>query len=130
MKSKVADNVVDKILRNIKKGIQEFPEEKRSPNDRVILSSEFINQETSDFPYERYVHPDKDILGTYSPMTSPGKITLHFQELNAYFLYLLNYLQHDLKLYIIEKDLRQLITLVVFKTYHHEFFHFFCDIQR
>ena len=130
MKSKIADSVIERILRNVKRGIKESPEQKRSPIGRIMLSPEFMRQETLDFPLKRYMNLEEDILGTYTPMTSPGTITLHSHELNAYFFHLLNYLQSDLNLYIIEKDLKQLITLVVFKTYHHEFFHFFCEVQR
>ena len=70
-----------------------------------------------------------DVLGTYTPMSSPGIITLHVRELTSF------YWKHVARLY--QKfphmewiDLQQMAHVVVFKTYFHEQFHHLADVCR
>ena len=78
---------------------------------------------------ETIVREGEDVLGTYTPMASPGIITLHWQRIGSLFWHTILEVQRA-GLPVEQRDLNLLAPLTVNKTYHHERFHFFCDVAR
>jgi len=96
----------------------------------VIIPNGALGPLTDGIPLERILNTEEDLLGFYTPMASPGTITLCSQNLRAFFWHLVFQLSNNRRLPIMKADLASVADLVVSKTYHHEYFHFFCDIQR
>ncbi len=72
---------------------------------------------------------DDGILGTYTPMASPGRITLVADRQRQFFWSLVSLLARQ-GTPILRDELLPMAQLVALGTYHHEYFHFFCDVQR
>jgi hypothetical protein len=72
---------------------------------------------------------DDNILGMYEPMASPGRITLFGSNLRRFFWYIVYRLGRQ-GAPVLREDLQPMAQLVALGTYHHEYFHFFTDIQQ
>jgi hypothetical protein len=71
------------------------------------------------------------VLGFYRPIRSPGILTLCARSLQQFFWCLLCRIDARYPdAFIIDRDLQALATLVVYKTYWHELFHFSADVLR
>lgn len=68
-------------------------------------------------------------LGTYTPMSSPGKITLYRDNIGGFFWELVYLLAYD-GLRIAPDQLKCLQSAMVYITFEHELFHHYCDIFR
>ncbi|MBN2468539.1 MAG: hypothetical protein JXD19_10350 [Deltaproteobacteria bacterium] len=79
---------------------------------------------------ERILSATEDILGYYTPMSSPGKITLDGGKIRSFFWALVNCLRNRYNLPLFKEDLPPMAHMVAAGTYHHEYLHFFADIQR
>lgn len=99
-------------------------------NGAIELPQDFTRRFTSEYSLDELLSPVEDVLGTYTPMSSFGIITFNYPAICSFFWHLISYLKLNQGLTVHRADLNGLATLVVSKTYHHEFFHFFCDIQR
>jgi hypothetical protein len=71
----------------------------------------------------------EDVLGTYEPVASPARITLHWDRIGGFFWHNVIALRHAGVL-VEKRDLKRLATVAVYKTYAHERFHLFCDVAR
>lgn len=75
-----------------------------------------------------YQECGEELLGHYEPMSSPGRIVLHVDKLAALFWHIIREVVRA-GFTFRQDDLRRLAWLAVNKTYYHEHFHLFCDIQ-
>lgn len=73
--------------------------------------------------------PDIYMLGRYYHMQSPGKVVLYKHNLKRFFDTLINELLARTQ-YVTRSDLSAAARLIVLKTYHHELFHFDCNVLR
>ena len=89
-----------------------------------------LSQLTEGISLQEMLAPQEDVLGYYTPMGSPGTITLHSSRLRAFFWHMVDRLRSRRSLPVAKSDLPSIAHLLATKTYHHEYFHFFCDIQR
>lgn len=94
------------------------------------LSRHELDEFTDGISLERVLGTEEDVLGHYTPMSSPGSITLHSGNLRAFLWRLVDTLRNRQGLPVIKEDLPAMAQLLASSTYHHEHFHFFCDIQR
>lgn len=71
----------------------------------------------------------EELLGSYTPMSSPGVITLYSEKLASFFW-------HNIKdilkqgYYLDRRNLERLAYMTTIKTYTHEQFHHFADVAR
>ncbi len=93
----------------------------------------FRNPDSDIMEHSDKLYSDQDIpltlLGSYSPMRSPGIITLYKDNLKQFF--------HTLVMEILKNgysinkyEIKAIAKLIVYKTYYHEIFHFDCDVLR
>jgi len=74
---------------------------------------------------------DHKLLGSYTCMSSPGVIRLYQVNITRFFWSFVRYSINNHRLRSITKfDLKNLLNIVVLKTYYHELFHFNCDVFR
>lgn len=78
------------------------------------------------------LHPDERVvLGTYTPIRSPGVITLYIHNIRNFFWRIIEELTNQpLRAFITKGDLERIALLTTTKTLHHEVFHFNCDVFR
>lgn len=75
------------------------------------------------------VSDNPSVLGVYIPMSSPGQVILYSQKIKRFFWSLVRRIHHRIP-YITKFDLTAGSRFVAMKTYHHEIFHFNCDVFR
>ena len=97
---------------------------------RVLLDENVILEIEQDGGLlEEVFCSEMDILGLYTPMSSPGIISLNLHNLSSFFWSLA--LGIYKKGYFMERqDFEKLSHMVVLKTYTHEQFHHFCNVCR
>lgn len=78
---------------------------------------------------EEIMASEQDILGCYTPMSSPGKITLDWTVIGSLFWHTILEMQRA-GLYLERRDVEVMARLTCEKTYIHESFHHFCDVSR
>lgn len=69
------------------------------------------------------------VLGVYVPMHSPGQVKLHRSKIRDFYWALLCRVLPFLS-YFTRNDLKAALDLVIKHTYHHELFHYYCDVLR
>ncbi len=89
-----------------------------------------LDEFTGGISLERILGTEEDVLGHYTPMSSPGSIARHSGNLRAFLWHLVDTLRNRRGLPVIKEDLPAMAQLLASSTYHHEHFHFFCDIRR
>lgn len=129
---------VESVLTSIKQEINSLPTDEFGA---VIFANEFgdIIQDVpalddllhpdSDVEIEGFIPDKMDILGTYTPMRSPGVVTLRRRALRNFFWSIVRELLHrKLGAFITPADLERISAFIVKKTYYHEIFHFNSDV--
>ncbi|MBF0399125.1 MAG: hypothetical protein HQK78_20290, partial [Desulfobacterales bacterium] len=130
---------VDKIVNIIKQDINSLRTDELG--GVIFEDLESILQEAPDIEsilnpepdvfIERTIPESKTILGAYTPMKSPGVITLYSNNIKNFFWRIVQVLTRKLYGFFITKpDLERLAILITRKTYYHEIFHFNCDVFR
>lgn len=77
------------------------------------------------------IDSDSKLLGSYSHMSSPGKIVLYRKNLHGFFWSIVrNILANNWSIRVTTNDLHCTADLIVMKTFRHEQFHFCCDVFR
>ncbi len=71
----------------------------------------------------------EELLGSYTPMASPGILTLHKDKIASFFWHHVRDIL-DQGYYMDKRDLERLAYMTTIKTYTHERFHHFADVQR
>lgn len=102
--------------------------EEDQETDMIRIDPSLLESEQEGFFYEAYQEEGEEYLGRYFPMSSPGTIELHGPRLRGCFWFIVDRLQkvgHSFW----KSDLEGLAHLMVFKTWWHEHFHLFSDIQ-
>ncbi len=131
--TKALDQTIDHLLANLKNATEgDFGELVDLPQ---LLNpenyEEFMNPET-DTPDEGPVildEPKMSVLGRYYHMQSPGTVVLYKRNIKKFFdTLMLELIQRTS--FITRSDLAASARLVVMKTYHHELFHFDCNVLR
>lgn len=75
------------------------------------------------------IRDNPSVLGVYIPMSSPGQVILFSLKIKRFFWSLIKRIHHRIP-FITKFDLIAGARLVVLQTYHHEIFHFNCDVFR
>ncbi|MEW6078313.1 MAG: hypothetical protein AB1724_10905 [Thermodesulfobacteriota bacterium] len=130
--------IIDDLAKEIRHEIDaleegEFGEALIGRNNVPVVSIEkYLNPEPdvlkeNESPSERL--ECRKILGLYMPMSSPGRIYLSARNLRGFFWSLVHVVMMRVR-YISKNDLVFGFHLVTLKTYHHELFHFYCDVLR
>ncbi len=71
------------------------------------------------------------LLGTYTPMHSPGIVALYEHNMRNFLWGAVNeVLSANRNIFITVSDLKHIAELVVYKVWWHELFHFCCDVFR
>ncbi|WP_243312240.1 hypothetical protein [Fundidesulfovibrio agrisoli] len=84
--------------------------------------NDYLSQQATDYEYA---------LGSYTCMSSPGVIRLYQNNLTNFFWGMVRFAIDNYNLRNITRvDLKNYLSLVVYKTYFHEIFHFNCNIFR
>jgi hypothetical protein len=78
---------------------------------------------------EAILASEQDVLGYYTPMSSPGTITLDWKVIGSLFWHTILALQRA-GLYLERRDVEVMARLTCEKTYIHESFHHFTDVSR
>ena len=93
-----------------------------------LINSLQVNGRGTGFDVDRSIEMEEEILGKYTPMSSPGKITLYMDELIVFF--------RDIIMDLIESgfyfsldDYKGMAEITILKTFYHEYFHHYADIQ-
>lgn len=79
----------------------------------------------------RQVDIDWNLLGSYTCMHSPGVVSLYKENISRFFWRIVRLAIDDYRVRSLTRiDLKNLLSIVVHKTYCHEVFHFNCDVFR
>lgn len=127
MSRDIRDEVVDRILA----AGREIGIDLDEDNDQIKLDRLPLDDLIGDFSYEDYQCGERgeELLGSYTPMSSPGTIKLYLNSLRGLFWHSVKDL-HQKGYAFWEDDLEKLARLTVGKTYWHEHFHLFTDVQH
>lgn len=118
----VREDVVKAILQRV----AEMPLDEES--GALRLSEEDVADLDDDTIWGEYLEEGEEVLGHYEPMSSPGRIVLRVDKLVAFFWHIIRQMVRA-GFTFWRDDLDKLAWLSVTKTYQHEHFHLFCDIQ-
>ena len=78
-----------------------------------------------------YPQEHRILLGSYTPMRSPGIVALYQDNIcNFFWGVVRNVLSANRNIFISVNDLKHSADLVVYKVWWHELFHFCCDVFR
>ncbi len=90
---------------------------------------EFLNQPVDVLPEWQPGH--QILLGSYTPMHSPGIVALYEHNMRNFFWRAANeVLSANRNIFITVSNLKHSAELVVYKVWWHELFHFCCDVFR
>ncbi|WP_045217353.1 hypothetical protein [Desulfonatronovibrio magnus] len=93
------------------------------------LLEDFLDQPVdivSEYPIEHRI-----LLGSYTPMHSPGIVALYENNIRNFFWRAVNeVLLANRNIFVSKNDLKHSAELVVLKVWWHELFHFSCDVFR
>ncbi|MFH7325861.1 hypothetical protein [Desulfurivibrio sp. C05AmB] len=95
---------------------------------RIYLEPEQLESFQGGFSLGEYRESGEECLGYYHPMSSPGTIALYRDKLRGFFWSIIQQLEQAGHAFWLS-DLEALAHITVFKTWTHEHFHLFCDIQ-
>jgi len=129
-------SAVDEVLNSI---FQEIDPIKEGEIGEAILQGMLLNVPEIDTllkPEPDVIDSDKiprlenmSVLGAYVPMSSPGQVILEIRNIRNFFWSLIRQIIPIIR-YITKSDLKAGSRFVTMKTYHHEIFHFHCDVFR
>ena len=90
---------------------------------------EFLNQPED--VLSEWQPEDQILLGSYTPMHSPGIVALYENNIRNFFWRAVNeVLLANRNIFVSKNDLKHSAELVVLKVWWHELFHFSCDVFR
>ncbi len=118
----IRDRVAGKML----EPLEELPCDNES--GMLQIREADVAEFSREFDWGSYQEEGEELLGSYRPMHSPGRITLHQDALMAFFWHVVGRMLRD-GFSFWPDDIKKLVSLTVNKTYSHERFHLFCDIQ-
>lgn len=95
----------------------------------ILFPPGFLEDFGSDSMMRGYLLEGEEYLGRYHHMRSPGAIELHARRLQWFFWRLIAKLTHMGQRFM-PTDMEPLARIVVLKTWIHEQFHLYSDIQR
>jgi len=81
-------------------------------------------------------HPEEiidfdNLLGSYSPMRSPGRLVLYQENIRQFFWCLVrDVFKNNPNIWVSSADLKNMADIIVRQTWWHEQFHFCCDVFR
>jgi hypothetical protein len=96
----------------------------------IDFTDEGLKRLTDGLTAEQIFSEESDVLGHYTPMQSFGTVALHSRQLRSLFWNIVYKLRSAYHAPVMQEDLRGLAHMVAFVTYHHEYFHYYCDISR
>ncbi len=96
-----------------------------NPEEQLIIESYTTKNRNSHHEQGEIIN---DILGTYTPMHSPGKITLYYSNIKAFTKHAI--LKCNSYLPVTNQVAQYLVLFAVESVYIHEHFHLFSDITR
>ncbi|MCX6359568.1 MAG: hypothetical protein NT029_07180 [Armatimonadetes bacterium] len=106
------------------------PGEGEDPSGPFVLGPEVEQLIGILGPHPEVIHAsERDILGSYRPMQSPGVITLHWKVIGSLFWHSVLDMQRG-GLYIEQRGIEVMAWMAVQKTYLHETFHHYTDVAR
>ncbi|SDB43454.1 hypothetical protein SAMN05660653_02104 [Desulfonatronum thiosulfatophilum] len=94
----------------------------------IRIAPDYLRILQDNFNPEAYHEAGEEYLGRYLPMQSPGTIELYGSQLSKFFWFIVGQLQSTGHSFW-KSDLEGLAHLTVYKTWFHEHFHLFSDIQ-
>ncbi len=119
-------DICKEAIRQILLPLKEVEEDRET--GMIRIDPDFLESMQEGFIYEAYQEEGEEYLGRYIPMSSPGTIELNGPRLRGFFWSIVNRLQRSGHSFW-KSDLEGLAHLTVFKTWWHEHFHLFSDIQ-
>lgn len=134
--TEISDDCIDHMIGMV----PELPDEvaKLSDRDRERIRSmspdvAWVSKHGDDPPGEVDLNPSGSKtsfpLGSYAPMSSPGKITLYPNNLGGYFWHIVEELLGKCGP-LTREQVRLLASATAYVTYLHERFHHYCDLVR
>ena len=131
----IVNQVVKKIMQQVRlpmppRYYDENGYQQRGERVGIVLPPDVIYDIERMRPHpEEVLSQESDVLGEYFPMQSPGLLILYSDRLGSFFWHLALEIYH--KGYYMEyQDFERMAHMVVMKTYFHEQFHHFCDVNR
>lgn len=128
----IVDEAVKRILSmiDIREPGGELIEVDDTAGEGIVIPAPAVRVVESMTPHPETVRSEgEEVLGTYQRMSSPGRISLNWQSIGSLFWHtVLDMQQHSL--YIEQRDLEPMASVVVHKTYLHEGFHHFTDVAQ
>lgn len=123
--------IVDAAVKKMMSALPEFSKAQSDPREGLgIRLDDYADIiEEMGLTVEQVLAEERDVLGTYRPMRSPGLITLYSNELSAFFWHLA-YQINKTGYYMERIDFERMAHMVALKTYAHEQFHHFSDVAR
>jgi hypothetical protein len=119
-------DICKEAIRQVLLPLKEFEEDRETGVIRI--NPDFFESMQEGFVFEAYQEEGDEYLGRYFPMSSPGTIELNCPKLRGFFWYIIDRLQRSGHIFW-KSDLEGLAHLTVHKTWWHEHFHLFSDIQ-
>ncbi len=122
----ISMDIKERVAREMLEPLEELSRD--SESGMLRISDADIAELTEGFDWGSYQEEGEELLGSYRPMRSPGRITLYQDVFTAFFWHVVGEMVRD-GFSFWPDDIKKLVSLAVDKTYAHEHFHLFCDIQ-